>query len=144
MCLQYKSFENTVGKGEIARKKWFLPFLQCFLLHGFENFLPFSSNLELSSANFFILEESKICCLGKAYEQFSDDYSLWKVLSLCLCIVCLENVTESLLLLEHSSMLLLPPCLELVLLGKGHLSKSYPVDYRRGKTKYGNAAVLLK
>ena len=32
MCMQYKSFENTVGKGEIARNEQFLPFPQCFLL----------------------------------------------------------------------------------------------------------------
>ena len=30
-CLQYKSFENAVGKGEIARNKQFLLFPQCFL-----------------------------------------------------------------------------------------------------------------
>ena len=30
-CLPYKSFENTVGKGEIARHKQFLLFPQCFL-----------------------------------------------------------------------------------------------------------------
>ena len=30
-CLQYKSFENTVEKGEIAWNKQFLLFLQCFL-----------------------------------------------------------------------------------------------------------------
>ena len=30
-CLQYKSFENTVGKGEIARNEQFLLFPQCFL-----------------------------------------------------------------------------------------------------------------
>ena len=30
-CLQYKSFENTVGKGEIARNELFLLFPQCFL-----------------------------------------------------------------------------------------------------------------
>ena len=29
--LQYKSFENTVGKGEIAHKEQFLLFSQCFL-----------------------------------------------------------------------------------------------------------------
>ena len=28
-----------------------------------DNFLPFSSNFELSSANSFSLEESKVCCL---------------------------------------------------------------------------------
>ena len=31
MCLQYKSFENTEGKGEIAHKEQFLLFPQCFL-----------------------------------------------------------------------------------------------------------------
>ena len=30
MCLQYKSLENTGGKGEIARKEQFLLFPQCF------------------------------------------------------------------------------------------------------------------
>ena len=30
-CLQYRSFENTVGKGEIARNEQFLLFPQCFL-----------------------------------------------------------------------------------------------------------------
>ena len=31
MCLQYKSFENTVEKGEIACNKQFLLISQCFL-----------------------------------------------------------------------------------------------------------------
>ena len=31
MCLHYKSFENTVGKGEIARNEQDLLFQQCFL-----------------------------------------------------------------------------------------------------------------
>ena len=31
MHLQYKSFENTLGKGEIARNDQFLLFQQCFL-----------------------------------------------------------------------------------------------------------------
>ena len=30
-CLQYKCFENTMGKGEIARKEQFLLFPLCFL-----------------------------------------------------------------------------------------------------------------
>ena len=48
----YKSFENNVGKGENARDE------------NLENFMPFSSNLKLSSANFLSLEESEICRLG--------------------------------------------------------------------------------
>ena len=60
---QYKSFENTVGKGEIARNEQFLlfPVFSTFL----ENFPPFSSNLKLLSANSLKLEESKTCRLGK-------------------------------------------------------------------------------
>ena len=56
--LDWTKFENTVGKGKIARNEQFSLFPQCsppFL----ENFLPFSSNLKLSSANSFHLEESK-------------------------------------------------------------------------------------
>ena len=30
MCLQCKSFENTVGKGDLARNEQFLLFPQCF------------------------------------------------------------------------------------------------------------------
>ena len=63
-CLKYKFFENTVRKGEIARNEQFLLFPQCFLPL-LENFLLFSSNLKLLSANSFSLEESKICHLGE-------------------------------------------------------------------------------
>ena len=67
-CLQYRSFENTGGKGEIAREEQFL-----LLPYGFlsfwktylKNFLPFSSNLKLTSVNPFSLEASRICHLGK-------------------------------------------------------------------------------
>ena len=40
MCLQYKSFENTVGKQEIARNKQFLLCPQCFL-HVWRTFCHF-------------------------------------------------------------------------------------------------------
>ena len=60
-CLQYKSFENTVGKGEIAGA--ISPFSTMFSALS-ENFPPFSSNLKLLSVNSLSLEESKICHLG--------------------------------------------------------------------------------
>ena len=50
MCQQYKLFENTVGKGEIVCNKQFLLFPKCFLCI-LRNFLQFSSNLKLLSAN---------------------------------------------------------------------------------------------
>ena len=58
-----KSFENTVGKGEIAFNEQFLlfPVFSTVL----ENFQSFSSNLKLMSPNFFILEKSEICHFGK-------------------------------------------------------------------------------
>ena len=62
-CVQYKSFEITAGKGEIARHEQFLPFPQRFL--PFWRPLPFSLNSRLSSANSFSLDESKISRLGK-------------------------------------------------------------------------------
>ena len=64
-CLHFKSFENTVGKGEIARNECFLLFLPTVFSTVVENILPFSWNIKLSSANPFSLEESKICRLGK-------------------------------------------------------------------------------
>ena len=63
LCLHYKSFENTVGKGETKHDKQFLLFP--LFSTNFENFLPSLSNLKLLSANSFSLEESKICHLGK-------------------------------------------------------------------------------
>ena len=57
-----KPFENTVGKGEIAIS----PFPTVFS-SSLDNFLPFPSNLKLSSANSFSLEESKICRLVMGY-----------------------------------------------------------------------------
>ena len=63
MCLQYKSFENTVGKEEIAHNGQFLLFPLCFLPFGELStiFLKF----EIVSCKLFSLEDSKICCLGK-------------------------------------------------------------------------------
>ena len=63
-CLEYKWFENSVGKGEIARNEQFLFFPQGFLSF-LEKFPPLSSDIKLWSANSFNLEESKICWLEK-------------------------------------------------------------------------------
>ena len=61
MPLGKKPFENTVGKGEIARNEQFLlyPVFFTFL----QNFLLFSSNLKFLSADCFNLDQSKICRL---------------------------------------------------------------------------------
>ena len=52
MCLQYKAFRNTLGKGEIAHN----PFGELSAIF---------IKSEMSSADFFSLEASKICLLGK-------------------------------------------------------------------------------
>ena len=53
MCKQYKFFNNTAGKGEIARNKQFLLFP--VFSTSFEIFLPFSSNLKVLPTNSFSL-----------------------------------------------------------------------------------------
>ena len=55
-CVQYKSFENTGGKREIARNEQFLFSRSVFYPFG-ELFAIFP-NLKLSSANSFSLERS--------------------------------------------------------------------------------------
>ena len=62
LCVCSTSLMKTVGKGEIARDEQFLLFPQCFLI--IWKTLLFTSDLKLSSANCFSLEESNICRLG--------------------------------------------------------------------------------
>ena len=65
------TFENTVGKGEIAHNEQFLLYPQCFLpiwrtfCHCDQICKLSSANSFFSSANSFSLEVSKICRLGK-------------------------------------------------------------------------------
>ena len=66
----YIFYENLLNP--FQNKPWFLRVcsneqfsFSISIFYCFENFPPFSSNLKLSSANFFSLEESKICRLGK-------------------------------------------------------------------------------
>ena len=63
MCLQYKSFENTVGKGEIIHNEQFFLFAVSSTL--LIKFLLFSSNRKQSSAYCCSLKECKICHLEK-------------------------------------------------------------------------------
>ena len=55
------------GKKRNCSSRAILPFSTVFSTH-LTNFLPFSSNLKLSSAKSFSLEESKICPLGKGWK----------------------------------------------------------------------------
>ena len=81
MCLRYKSFENTAGKGEIARNEQFLLFPVFSTL--LENFLPFSSNLKLSPANSFCLEESENVSFGKELKCRLQFVSIWTNQKFC-------------------------------------------------------------
>ena len=58
-------FIKTLQKGEIARIRAISPFPAVFSI-SLGNFLPFTSNLKLSSVNSFKLEDSIICHLGRA------------------------------------------------------------------------------
>ena len=52
-----------------------------------ENSLPFSSNLKLSSATSFSLEESKICCMGKGWAKAPNaNANTWQW-----CMICSQN-----------------------------------------------------
>ena len=68
MCLQYKSFENTVGKGEIAGNEQFLLFHSIFYPF-WELSAIFFTNIKLLSAKSFSLEDSKIYCLDRIKRQ---------------------------------------------------------------------------
>ena len=68
--LQYKSFENSVGKGEIAHKEQFLLSPQSFqktfstvYCTFFRELSTVLIKLKLSFANSLSFEESKVCCL---------------------------------------------------------------------------------
>ena len=63
MCLPWESFENTAGKGEIARNEQFLLFPQCFLLC--QRTIHYFHEIQNCRLQTFSLEESKICRLGK-------------------------------------------------------------------------------
>ena len=58
------SLLKTLGKGEIACNEQFLLFPTVFSTR-LENFLPFSSNSKLPTANSYSLEESKNLSFGK-------------------------------------------------------------------------------
>ena len=69
MCLQYKSFENAVGKGEIARNEQFHLFSQHFLpvqttfhrLHQLQN-CSLQTLLVYASLKFVVWEKVKEQC----------------------------------------------------------------------------------
>ena len=71
-CLQYKSFKNTVGKGEIARNKQFLLFPQCFLPF-LRNFLPFFVQLNIVACKLFQLGRVQNLSFGKGLTK----WNLW-------------------------------------------------------------------
>ena len=80
MCLQYKPFENTVGKEEIAITSNFS--FSHSVLYPFKEISAIFTTLKLSSANSFSLEESKICYLGKGSKSCkvkSYISELWKL-----------------------------------------------------------------
>ena len=64
MHQQQETFENIVGKGEIARNEQFLLFPQCFLLNQI-NVSPFVHICDIISLFAAELEEPKIGIQGK-------------------------------------------------------------------------------
>ena len=75
MCLQYKSFENTLRKGKAAHNEQFSSFPTVFSTC-LKTFMPFLSNLKLSSLTSFSLEESKILSSGNGLSE-SEGTVVW-------------------------------------------------------------------
>ena len=67
MCLRYKSLENTVGKGEIARNKQFLLFLHCFLT--FWKTLAMFIKFQIVVSKLFQFGRVKILSFGKVLKD---------------------------------------------------------------------------
>ena len=65
---QHAAFENTVGKGEIARNEQFHLFPQCFQLNQITR-SPFVHIFEIISLFAVELEEPKICISGKGLSR---------------------------------------------------------------------------
>ena len=66
-------------KEKLLLKRAISPFLTVFSTH-LKNFLPFSSNLKLSSANYFSLHQSKTLSFGKGLRKFSFSFHRYKIL----------------------------------------------------------------
>ena len=64
-----KPFKNTMGKGEIARNEQFL--LYPVFSTSLENFLLFTSNSKLLSADCFSVDQSKILSSGNGLSYIS-------------------------------------------------------------------------
>ena len=77
-----KPFENT-GKRRNCSKRAISPFPTVFSTH-LDNFLLFSSNLTLSSANSFSLKESKICRLVMGLTHYqTTNFGLFQTERVC-------------------------------------------------------------
>ena len=93
MCLQHKSCGNTVEKKKImfvCSLPAISPFLTMFSTH-LEIFMPFLSNLVLSSANSFNLEDSGIC-IGKGLSAVLHWFNhlfdtIWQCFMVDICIL---------------------------------------------------------
>ena len=71
LCVCSTSLVNTGGKRSNCSEQVISPFPEVFSTP-FEEFLPFSSNIKLSSANSYSLEETKICCLERVNNPEED------------------------------------------------------------------------
>ena len=77
-CLQYESFENAVGKGEIARNKQFLIFLQYFLPCMVPNFhFPTAFFLPFWRA-FSHFHQICNCCLQMLWVWKRSKFVIWE------------------------------------------------------------------
>ena len=85
MCLQYKSFYNTVGKGEIACNKQFLLFPQRFLLT-LRTFCHFHRTLNCCLQTLSVSKSLKNYHLGKG-----SNFTIGQIYSFVYCILLINT-----------------------------------------------------
>ena len=132
MCLQYKSFENTVGKGEIAWNVQFLLFQKSFLPIGM-NFIKF----EIVVCKFFQFRSVEKLSFGKGltplYFTTQQTFRPVKIASICKrqnkCTTKIENIVGKGENVSYKLFLLYSQCfkkhsfsglLTVVMYGKGY------------------------
>ena len=112
MCLKYKSLENTVGKGKIARNEPFFLFPQCFL-PVWRTFFHFHQNLNcrlqplsiLKSLKIVIWERVKMKCSHKLLSESTTikGNCLWCLF--CILILSVIELKEPLVPIEPIELL---------------------------------------
>ena len=96
MCLLYKTFENTVGKGEIARNEQFLLFPQRFLAF-WKTFRQFHKIQNCRPQTLSVWKSLKFCHLGFVWQNLLLWSNWWKPNPSCIMMHARSQVCTGLI-----------------------------------------------